>query len=122
MEIKKQSKDYIGFTFDDFIQDDFFIESILNPTKESELFWEDYQGKNKEYEKAVRCIRDLNKNLLDEGEVYKIWHLIQASNHHRRAKSRGFYFYIISTAVAASIAFFFCIHFYFTEESTDQQD
>ena len=120
MEIKKQRKDYIDFTFEDFLQDDFFIKSILNPTKESELFWKDYQEENKEYEKAARCIQDLNKNLLDEEDVRKVWHHIQTSNHNRPAKNRRIY--IISTVVAASIALFFCIKFYFTEESTDWQD
>lgn len=120
MEIDNQIKNYIDFTFEDLLQDDFFIKSILNPTKESELFWKEYQEKNKEYEKAVRCIKDLNKNLLKEEDVHKIWHLIQVSNRHRQAKSRRFY--IISTAVAASIVLFFYIKFHFTEASDNRQD
>ncbi len=120
MEIDNQIKNYIDFTFEDFLQDDFFIKSILNPTKESELFWKEYQEKNKEYEKAVRCIKDLNKNLLKKEDVHKIWHLIQVSNRHRQAKSRRFY--IISTAVAASIVLFFYIKFHFTEASDNRQD
>lgn len=120
MEVDDQDKNYIDFTFEDFLQDDFFIKSVLNPTKESKLFWKDYQEKNKEYAKAVRCIKDLNKNLLDHEDIHKIWHLIQASNHYRRAKSRRFY--IISTAVAASIALLFYINLYFAEKNNNRQD
>ncbi|WP_298652177.1 FecR domain-containing protein [uncultured Proteiniphilum sp.] len=53
-------------------------------------------------------------------DVHKIWHLIQVSNRHRQAKSRRFY--IISTAVAASIVLFFYIKFHFTEASDNRQD
>lgn len=103
MEIEKQNKNYRDFTFEDFLQDDFFIKSMLKPTEESESFWREYPKNTREYDKAVKCIQDLNEDLLDEHDVYKVWHLIQASNHRRRTKARPFYL-IMGLAVAASIA------------------
>ncbi len=121
MEIDKQNKNYIDFTFEDFLQDDFFIKSVLWPTEESVIFWNKYQKENREYAKAVRCLKDLNKNLLDEDDVYKIWYLIQTSNHHRRAKVKGFYF-IISSAVAATLALLLYINGLSTKEDNNLRD
>jgi hypothetical protein len=121
MEIDKQSKNYIDFTFEDFLQDDFFIKSVLRPTEESELFWQEYKKKNRDYAQAVRCIKDLNKDLLDKEVVHNVWRHIQTSNHHRRTKFRWFYF-IPGSVVAASIALLFYINPYFAEKNNNQQD
>lgn len=120
MEIDKQVKDYVSFTFEDFLQDDFFIKSFLYPTKESELFWKEFVEKNREYDKAVRCLKELNNKQLKEEDIYNIWHLIQVSNYRKRAKKRRSYS-ILGVAVAASIALFFYIKFNSTETDDFQQ-
>lgn len=121
MEIDKQHKKYKDFTFEDFLQDDFFIQSVLYPTNESELFWRKYQETNKEFDKAVRCIKDLNKDLLDTEDTHTIWNHIQASNHRREAKVKRFYF-IIGPAVAASIALLFYFTFQLTDKNSNPKD
>lgn len=104
--IKENIKDYSNFTFEDFLRDDFFIESVLNPTEKSTLFWDDFQKENKEnindFQKAVNNIRDLNKDLLDDDDVRKIWRKIQISNS-RRTKTRQI-LRIGSLVAAASVA------------------
>ncbi len=114
MGLEKDIKSYSYFTFEDFLQDDFFIESILNPTEESELFWENFQKENKEklsdFHKAIKCIKDINKNVLDDNDVEKIWAGIRTSNKKGPAKNK--IIYIVGWAVAASIALLFILRFY----------
>lgn len=120
MEIDKQNKDYKDFTFEYFLQDDFFIQSVLNPTEESARFWEKYRKENKEYNKAVRCIQDLNKDLLDTEDMHTIWNHIQASNQYRRTKLKRLYL-VISSAVAAGIALLFYFNFQLTEKNDNEK-
>lgn len=39
-------KNYITYTADQLLNDDFFIQSELHPTEESRAFWSDLQTKN----------------------------------------------------------------------------
>lgn len=117
MGIDKQHIDYTNFRFEEFLQDDFFIESVLRPTEETEFFWMQSPKDNLEYNKAIRCIRELNKDQLDTEDVHTIWRQIQASNQHRRTKAKRLYF-IIGSAVAATITPLLYINFQFTEKSS----
>jgi hypothetical protein len=105
MDLKRTVEDYLHFTFEDFLQDDYFISSTINPTKESELFWGNFQkeskGKTAKFNKAVRCINDLSKDLSGDEIEEKVWRDIQISINKRPKKNRIFY---IIGAVAASIA------------------
>ncbi|MBF0647383.1 FecR family protein [Dysgonomonas sp. GY75] len=107
MRTKNHLKDYTKFTFEDFLQDVFFIESILNPTEESDSFWREFQNGNEEnlthFFKAISCIKDLNKDLLDDDSVRKIWNNIQKTNSKRTFRTKIAYI-TISSLVAASIA------------------
>ncbi len=116
MGIDKQHIDYTNFRFEDFLQDDFFIKSVLRPTEETESFWMQSPKDNREYNKAIRCIKELNKDQLDTEDVYTIWRHIQASNKRRKLKNRRLF--IFSTAVAATIALLLYINFQFTEKSS----
>jgi ferric-dicitrate binding protein FerR (iron transport regulator) len=105
---------YAAFTFDDFLQDDFFIQSVVNPTRESLLFWEHYQkedpGNLSIYHEAFRCVRDFQEDWLDEEQTRRLWDRIRRTNRRKRAvKSRRIYW--IGAAVAAGIALFFIIRF-----------
>ena len=120
METKRTVMYYLSFTFEDFLQDDYFISSTINPTIESELFWKNFQKEGKgniaEFYKAVRCIKDLNKDLSGDDIEEKIWRDIQISTNKRSKKNR--IFYIISTA-AASIALLLFFRIFI---STDVQE
>jgi ferric-dicitrate binding protein FerR (iron transport regulator) len=114
MEVKEQMNDYTGFKVEDFLQDDFFVRSVLHPTEESRRFWKHFQdeGRSEEYDRAVACIRELNKELLEEEEVRTLWRRIRASNHRRMLRSGKVYRLSLGAAVAASVITFFCFHFY----------
>lgn len=121
MEFKKDIHYYSRFTFEDFLQDDFFIGYVLNPTEESEFFWANFQKENKDklsdFHKAVGCIRDLNKDVPTEKLVRQIWSDIQKINRKQRVKKR--WISVAGWAAAASIALFFIARFYFYSPGQD---
>ena len=113
---KRDIKYYSHFIFEDFLQDDFFIDSVLKPTEESEVFWAVFQTNNKnelaDFHKAVRCIQDLNKDLPDEEYVTQVWADIRKTNHNRVLRNRWIYFskWIAAASIVLFIFFrFFCI-------------
>lgn len=105
------SKDYSKFSFEDFLLDDFFIESMINPTEETILFWTDFENKNvsADYDAAKRCIEDANKDLLDDEKVIGIWRNIQTAT---KSTGNSTVFYYAGLVVAASIAVFLFFRFY----------
>lgn len=121
MEIDNQNNKYRDFTFEDFLQDDFFIQSTLKPTEKTRLFWQEQSKDNRVYRKAVKCIEDLNKDLLDEKDMHKVWHLIRSSNHRKQTRLKRYYFIIAST-VAATIALLFYFNFESKQENIDQKN
>ena len=117
--ISGKMNNYTAFTFEDFLQDDFFILSVIEPSKESKLFWKAYQQGHPEnlsvYTEAVRCIQDFNEDVLDEEKVNRIWSYIQKNLRRKRAaKIRRLY--VAGAAVAASIALLFFFRHHPTEE------
>ena len=112
-------KDYTKFTFDDFMQDEFFITSVLKATKDSTLFWEDFLKKHPDnltdYLKAVRSIQELNKERLEEEQIHRLWKDIQKSNHKQPSVIK--WLYMGAAVAAAGIALFFSIQFFHTTES-----
>jgi ferric-dicitrate binding protein FerR (iron transport regulator) len=125
MESKKDIQSYSTFTFEDFLQDDFFVESILTPTEETELFWKVFQEEcteaSSEFHKAVRCIKDVNRHRLDSHNVEELWSNIRASN--RRFVKRRFV-RMGAWMAAASIALFFIlrIEFFFPAPEIDDRE
>ena len=112
-------KDYTKFTFENFMQDEFFIASVLKPTAESGLFWDDFSKKHPDnlpdYQKAVRSIQELNKGLLTDDQIRRLWKDIQRSNHKRPAIRK--WIYSATAVAAASIALFFIYQLFNTTES-----
>ncbi len=99
-------KDYSKFSFEEFLQDDFFIQSMKYPTKESVAYWEQFQQRNKDrlndFEAARQFIKAANTGKLSDDETNKIWKNIKASKKRtRRIKPTTYY---IGFAAAASIA------------------
>jgi hypothetical protein len=125
MKTKNNPKDYTKFTFEDFLQDDFFIEFVLNPTEESDSFWREFQDENKEnladFRKAVNCIKDLNKDLLDDDNVRMIWNNIKKTNNKKNSKTKIRYI-TISGLVAASIALFIFFRSYSFSPTQDIEE
>jgi Leucine-rich repeat (LRR) protein len=79
-----KQNDYSGFSFEDFLQDNFFVDSMKHPTDESLLFWKEFQEKNEgrlhHFNAARRFIEDTCKQQLSHDEVAGIWTNIQTSN------------------------------------------
>lgn len=80
-------KDYTQYTFADFLQDDFFLSSIVNPTDASIRFWNDRLRKkelnaeefNLAKEFLDKSIRTCHDSVTDE-DISSLWKSIQASN------------------------------------------
>lgn len=119
MDIDNLDNKYIDFTFEDFLQDDFFIQSTLKPSEETSFFWQKCQKNDKEYKKAIRCIKDLNKHMLDEEAMTKIWHLIRTSNNK---KSERWHYFVIGSTIAASIALLILITIPLKKSSVNEGD
>ena len=101
---RKDIAEYAGLSFEEFLSDDFFVQSNLYPTEKTDLFWGEFEQKNEgqpeNYIMAKKCIHELNKDVLDNRSVTRIWENIRDAN--RRSQSKKYY--RIGFAVAASIA------------------
>jgi hypothetical protein len=115
-----RQKDYSGFCFEDFLQDDFFVDSIKYPTDETSLFWKEFQKKNKErlddFNAACKFVEDTCKHQLSQNEITKIWMNIQVSNKPVKKLRRMHY---AGIAVAASV---FVIMFVFIIKPADKKN
>jgi ferric-dicitrate binding protein FerR (iron transport regulator) len=106
MSQPKVSKiEYSGFSFEDFLQDAFFIESVKRPDGESRTFWEEYRQSGprnlEEYEAARKFIEDVNEKRLTDKEVSEIRNNVKTVNHPVRKIRPAHY---IGVAAAASVA------------------
>ena len=97
-------KTYSDLSFEEFLLDDFFVRSNLYPTEESDIFWKKFEQENEgnldDYAMAKRSIHDLNKDVLDDRSVAKMWDNIQTAIK----PSRSIWYYRIGWVAAASIA------------------
>ncbi|MCD8178803.1 MAG: FecR domain-containing protein [Tannerellaceae bacterium] len=113
MKNRQDKKSYTLYTFEDFLQDTFFISSHKNPTNNTAQFWDDFLAGNpankKEYLAAKQSLTALNKDILPVEETDKLWKQIQISNKQNR--KRRFLYAGISTA--ASMAILISLTFFF---------
>ncbi len=100
---------YKSFTFEDFLNDDYFISSISNPTESSEVFWNDFSKSNpsniKEFNLAVSFLKLSQQKFdyLSAKEVSSLWDKI--SKNKNVSKKNIIKHYIIRVAAVASIIF-----------------
>ena len=77
---------YSKYSFEDFLQDDFFVTSIKRPTEESIAFWnrflEDYPEHTFIYVAAERFVHDVVRPLISNEEITEIWKNIQMEIPH----------------------------------------
>ena len=107
-------KDYIEqFCFEDFIQNEYFITSVLQPNEKSEKFWKTFESKGhsnlEDYWLAKEFIVSLSHSpqIPQESEMTGLWNEISKSVC---VKKRFLYRYIgIAASVAACIAIFFLL-------------
>ena len=121
----KQEK-YSTYSFEDFLQDNFFIESIKRPTEESLLFWnrflEDYPEQSETYHAAQMFLEDLMRPQISNQEVNDIRENIRMNIEStvQKGKIRKIIYY--STAVAASIAILMLSSIFFFQKNGDRDD
>lgn len=102
--------DFTLYTFEEFLQNDFFISSMKYPTEETRKFWDDYEQSApsnsddflaaKEY---IATVSSTECDLLSDQEMNDLWEGIQTVNINRN-KTKQKNYLLIRWAAAASVA------------------
>ena len=102
--------DFSLYTFEEFLQNDFFISSMNHPTEETQKFWDEFEQMNPsnidEYIAAKRYLEVFSKEkeeVLSNEETDDLWIRIQATNINKEKAKRKNYF-LIGLSSAASVA------------------
>ncbi len=88
MDRYRQLVNYSTYAFEDFLQNDFFISSMKNPTTETEKYWHDFELSQpvnlEDFIAAKKCILMLStpESILSEDEVKKLWTGIDSENRN----------------------------------------
>lgn len=120
------SKDYIGYTAEQLLNDDYFVQSELHPTHETKLFWSGLEQSDsllaEEIYKArsfmIRFKEQLPKAVLSPDEELKLWNKIQQAN---RRKRKVCLFRIWIAAAVAIWVLAFVLPYLRMEENIDYQ-
>ncbi|MDR1502078.1 MAG: FecR domain-containing protein [Prevotella sp.] len=96
MQKLDSKKKYSGFTFEDFLQDDFFISSMKNPNEESTGFWKDLLDENninrEEFYSAKFFIESIESNCnesVNDAELSVLWAGINITNKTDKIPDRS---------------------------------
>ena len=101
-------RDYSKYQVADYLIDDYFIDSMLNPTPETEEFWKECIDEEKidinEFISAFMNLKNLheNKPKVTTDRINYIFDRIQSTNNSRNKKTINFK-YFRNLAVACSI-------------------
>ena len=113
-------QDFEHYTIEGFLKDDFFIESVLHPTEESEAFWhtllEEKKINSDDYQNARSFILSINENNVADLPAERwsaLWEKIQKTNQKRKRYS----LFVRYAAAACVISFAAGIYSYLTKES-----
>ena len=99
---------YYSYKADDYLTDDYFVDTMLEPTPESETFWKILIDENKinadEFISAYMTLKGLHENKpeVPEERIDLVWERITQTNRNKVIKIKRFQF-IRYTAVACSI-------------------
>lgn len=121
LHIEELLKEYASYTFEDFMQDDFFILSVRKPSNDSIWFWNQFiQSKpvnSEEYYRAKSSIDSLSEASprLTTDEVFTMWRNIEIANkgYLKRSFNRQKFVYL---SVAASLIFAVVLFSYLTKK------
>jgi ferric-dicitrate binding protein FerR (iron transport regulator) len=102
-------KDYSGHSFEEFMQDDFFISSMNHPTPETSAFWERFMQENEDnrtcFDDARTYLETLKEyyTTLSQDDIDKMKeNILSQKNGKSKSKNRNLLYW--GTSVAASIA------------------
>lgn len=118
------NKNYIGYTAEQLLNDDFFIQSELHPTDETKIFWLDLEQSDpllrKEISRARSFMLQFKKQMphvaLSNNDVTDLWNKIQLANKRKR-KIHLFRYW--GVAVAAIIIFILTIPYLYLNQNKD---
>lgn len=113
----KERSSYLHYTVVDLLNDAYFLDSELNPTKESRHFWADMelydQQLGKEIHRAhsfLKAVSQSKGKRLSNDEINKLWKQVQDRNaafDRTRKIKRAFYLGVAN--IAACVALFFAV-------------
>ena len=99
---------YYSYKADDYLTDDYFVDTMLEPTPESETFWKILIDENKinadEFISAYMTLKGLHENKpeVPEERIDLVWERITQTNRNKVIKIKRFQF-MRYAAVACSI-------------------
>jgi len=127
MKERYSNNDYSKYTFEDFLQDDYFISSVKNHNECSDLFWAEQIKENKinieEFYSAKSFIQSIGTSYdksITQTELSTLWDNITTSNKKYRPKKHLRNLLFIGSSVAAIIIFIFIAMPYFTKTKPTQ--
>jgi len=88
--------DYSKYDFSDFLTDDYFVETMLDPTPESEAFWnkliDDHKMNVDEFISAYMVLKDLyeKKPEVPQDRIDLLWNRIDNTNQFNIVKAKRF--------------------------------
>lgn len=106
MSLDLKYTDYSQSTFEELLQDDFFLSSMKQPTEETEAFWNDFERSKPanldDFKAAKECIVAIaeGQNSLSEEESTELWNRINTTNTSR---ARHKNYFLVGMSIAASV-------------------
>lgn len=104
-------KQYSNYKLEDFLNDHFFIESVVNPTKQSRDSWnkflEQYPNKTRDFEKAISFIKSIEpkRNSIQKSKKEQLWlTIISAINDHKHKRKLQIRNWSIAAGIVALIS------------------
>lgn len=125
--------DYTHYKDIDFLDDDFFIESMISPTRESELFWSELIDRKKidinEFIAANMLLDTIRKDRYEVPQVRKerLWERIDTtrkSSKNKRKRIRRYKYASIaaSSVIVVGLSLFFLLGRNEESQTNDNQD
>lgn len=119
-------ENYSKSSFEDFLQDDFFIESVKRPTAESVAFWEgflsEYPGQASAYTAARKFIEDAMAPRLSDKDIGEMWSNIQRASKPTSKPLRRWKFAYSAAAVVAGMVLVAGAYMYFSQRDGSGND
>ena len=112
-------KKYTTYSFEDFLQDDFFIESIKSPTEERRTFWKNFLEDHPEQSETYHAARKFLEDVVRPQVVAAMWDNIQMEIKRVRTLGKIRKIAYTSVAVAASIALLLVARLFFIGQGGD---
>lgn len=117
-----KEKDYHTYSAEQFLEDEFFLESSFNPTEETRRFWEELMHKDESLAKEIMCATTIlrsvpyRKRNFSPEDSEQLWKRIHKTSHRKRI-----YKYWYSSAAAVVALLFVMGGVYYTNRYTGDE-